>query len=431
MRSIILALQNNLPLFCPMARAFAVTGILCSTALSACVSPTAINTAMVSYDRAVLKAENELLMSNLLRARDDEPMHFTVTPSIAATFNFQVNGGLLGHMFSSSPKTAYNADSLRLNLGAEASESPTAQIVPIQGEEFTRRILMPLDQNRFEFLTNQTSNLSAILRLTVQQVEIEDNRRHLHLLRNSPSYREEYILFRRYVQQLAYLYATNNLYIGPLIFEEHLEIPESHSVPETLFEPLLEGRHRLERVVGKGYVMSHTVVGRTVIINQNPSLLSNQERIDLNRRLESMKNNVVPIIIRPNGPGAVHVQSGAIRLRSFAQMMKFLGHGLDKEPEFEVEPDLTAGILTGPSGQLIFDPPQTFTLSGGTSIPPKTFISTEYKERAYWIEELERDSKNASRVAWDLEIFGLLYQIFQLAVGEGTQTRGLPITIAK
>ena len=127
-----------------------------------CLSPTAINTAMLSYDQSILKSENELLLLNILRARDEEPLHFTVTSSIAATFNFRVNGGLLGRLLSTNPSTANNSNFLTLNLGAEASENPTATIVPVQGEEFTKRVLMPLDHLRFQFLTNQSVNLSTL-----------------------------------------------------------------------------------------------------------------------------------------------------------------------------------------------------------------------------------------------------------------------------
>ena len=63
---------------------------------SGCVSPLAINRAVLAYDQSVTKAENELLLINLLRMRDEEPPHFTIMSSIAATFDFRVRGGLIG-----------------------------------------------------------------------------------------------------------------------------------------------------------------------------------------------------------------------------------------------------------------------------------------------------------------------------------------------
>jgi hypothetical protein len=406
------------------------SSVLYALALFGCASPFAINSAMVSYDKAVLSAENELLLLNILRARDEEPMHFTVTPSIAATFHFQLNGGLGGRMFSTNPNAAYNSNFLSLNLGGEASESPTAQIVPIQGEDFTRRVLMPIDQNRFEFLTNQTSNLSAILRLTVHDVELESDTKDLHLLRNSPGYREEYAAFRRLVQHLAFLHATKRLYIGPLVFEEWIEVPNNERWPIISPEHLLGGAYRLRRD-GQGYVLSRTVVGRTVIMNVNPAALSNQERLELNRRTDPMKSNIIPVVIRPDGPGGDYPTVGHLRLRSFAQIMKFLGNGLGKEPEFEVEPDERTGIMVGAFGKTTANPPQTLSVLTGSNRPPSVFVSTSHNGREYWIDGLLSHSLREPETTWNMEIFGLLYQIFQLTVSEGSQSRGLPITIAK
>ena len=115
-------------------------------AQSGCVSPLAINRAVLAYDQSVTKAENELLLINLLRMRDEEPPHFTIMSSIAATFDFRVRGGLIGQ--------ALHEDFFGINLGGEAAENPTATIIPVQGEEFTKRVLLPLDHARFEFLAH-------------------------------------------------------------------------------------------------------------------------------------------------------------------------------------------------------------------------------------------------------------------------------------
>jgi hypothetical protein len=408
-----------------------VVGALCVLAFFGCASPLAINSAMVNYDKAVLRAENELLLLNILRARDEEPMHFTVMPSIAATFHFQLNGGLGGRMFSTNPNAAYNSNFLSLNLGGEASESPTAQIVPIQGEDFTRRVLMPIDQGRFEFLTNQTSNLSAILRLTVHEVELDSDTKDLHLLRNAPGFREEYAVFRRVVQHLAFLHATKRLYIGPLVFEERIDVPDNERWPMMSLEHLLEGAYRVSRKDGPGYVVTRTVVGRTVIMNLNPAVLSNQEKLELNRRTEPMKSNIIPVVIRPDGPGGDYPLLGHLRLRSFAQIMKFLGNGLGKEPEYEVEPDEKTGIIIGPFGKSTVNPRQTLMVRSGSDLPPSAFVSTVHNGKEYWIDGIRSHSLTEPEATWNMEIFGLLYQIFQLNVSEGTQTRGLPITIAK
>lgn len=59
--------QNTRPFasWCIVAMALIV-------ALPGCVSPIAINRAIVAYDQSVIQAENELLLINLLRMRDEE-----------------------------------------------------------------------------------------------------------------------------------------------------------------------------------------------------------------------------------------------------------------------------------------------------------------------------------------------------------------------
>ena len=63
-------------------------------ALTGCVSPTALHTAVVTYDKAAAQVQAELLLLNIARARNVEPLHFTALSSVAATFNF---GSARGH----------------------------------------------------------------------------------------------------------------------------------------------------------------------------------------------------------------------------------------------------------------------------------------------------------------------------------------------
>lgn len=94
-----------------------------------------------------MKAEQELLLINSLRSRDEEPLHFTIISSFGATFDFRVTGGLAGQVF--------HDDLLGLNLGSKVAENPTTAMIPVQGEKFTRRVLLPFDHSRFELLSHQ------------------------------------------------------------------------------------------------------------------------------------------------------------------------------------------------------------------------------------------------------------------------------------
>lgn len=402
--------------------------------VAGCVSPTAINTAMLSYDQAILKAENELLLLNILRARDEEPLHFTLTSSIAATFNFRVNGGLLGRFFSTNPNASNNSDFMTLNLGAEASENPTATIVPVQGEEFTKRVLMPLDHLRFQFLTNQSLNLSTLLRLTVLEFQLEVGEHHLkEIYRNAPGYRDEYIMFRRAVQHLAYLHSIRRLYIGSVTYEDQMDVPTIPGLLTMNVEQAFEGQHHVQSNGNNSrQLLLHTVTGRTVITNVPPDLLTNEERRALNNQARQLKRNAIPVLIRPDGPGGEFPIMGTIQLRSFSQIIKFLANGFQKEPEYKVAQDIRTGIIVGPFGGLIEEPEATLTLESGSGMPKSALVSTAFKDHYYWINAASTAHQDTPQDRSNREVFALLYQIYQLTVSENvSKTSGPAITIAK
>src|SRR5208283_2431549 len=62
----------------------------------------ALNDAVIKYDDSVLRSEQALLLLNIVRMHDDQPPHFSVTSSIAATFLLSYTGGLTSSIGSSS-----------------------------------------------------------------------------------------------------------------------------------------------------------------------------------------------------------------------------------------------------------------------------------------------------------------------------------------
>ena len=133
-----------------MARRAALTSALVLVLmLGACVGPPSLHQSVLGYDETISRLEREMLLLNIARVRNELPIHFTVTTSIAATFDYRVNAGVVGALLNPG------ANTYTFSLGASAAENPTLSIVPIQGEEFTRRILTPMDENKFEFLSSR------------------------------------------------------------------------------------------------------------------------------------------------------------------------------------------------------------------------------------------------------------------------------------
>src|SRR6266852_6252517 len=118
-------------------------------ALAGCIGPMALHEAVLGYDESVGRLERELLLLNIGRTHQRLPGHFTITSSVTATFDYRAN---LGAFTTFLPRLGplYGA-----NANASVAESPTMTILPVQGEEFSSRILTPLDEKKFQSLLFQ------------------------------------------------------------------------------------------------------------------------------------------------------------------------------------------------------------------------------------------------------------------------------------
>ena len=119
-----------------------ILGIGIQVSLTGCLSPIALHRAVLEYDRTVSQVEAELLLLNIARARHHRPVHFTAVSSVAAAFDFRTNIGIRGGF---GPSTDPSERPL-IEYGASVAENPTVTIIPISGEEFTKRILRPLEE---------------------------------------------------------------------------------------------------------------------------------------------------------------------------------------------------------------------------------------------------------------------------------------------
>ncbi|HKC92695.1 MAG TPA: hypothetical protein VKB81_01615, partial [Nitrospira sp.] len=186
------------------------------TSLTGCLSPIAMHRAVIEYDRTVSYVEADLLLLNIARARHHRPVHFTAVSSVAATFDFRTNAGIRGGI---GPSTDSTERAINLEYSASVAENPTITIVPIAGEEFTKRILRPLDESHVDFLVRQGFDIGMVLRLMARGIAI-DGEETPTILFNSPSRKEEYTEFRRRLLHLASLDFQKQLRIGPIMYEE-------------------------------------------------------------------------------------------------------------------------------------------------------------------------------------------------------------------
>jgi hypothetical protein len=237
-----------------------------------------------------------------------------LTSNIAATFAYQANAGLSGTVHEIAP----GVNTYGVTLGASAVENPTLNIVPMQGEEFTTRVLTPMDESKFLFFVFQDAPLEMVMCLMAQGVELQNSQREFQrFILNWPGHKD-YMEFRELARRLAQLQEERRLFVQRIYFDETLRANLTHSPSlAELTDALGKGFHWQQIGTGNAYELSKPTVGRVVITNYDPRTLTNADRRTLNARASMNPTNFVFVDIASGYPGGSPPLLGALKLRSF------------------------------------------------------------------------------------------------------------------
>lgn len=395
--------------------------MMVSLPVSGCLSPIALHQAVLEYDRTVNQLEAEMLLLNIARSRHFHPNHFTALSSVAATFEFQASAGIA--------PAGSNTDALIAPVfGATAAEKPTMTIVPIQGEEFTTRILTPFDESKLAFLFQQGIEPAIILRLMGRELVLAGYGESARL-RNHPYRKDEYEEFRRRVLHLSSLYMTRNLFAGPIVYEEPfpLTLNRQLTTDETIdhLDTLIRtssGGYRWVSGSNQELTLSKKVVGRFAVTNYNPANLNNLERRQLALEAEKIPPNAILFDIRPGHPGGEYPLHGSFVIRSFNAILQFLAMGIADAPEYHVEKDPRTGAIPR-------NPPWTIDVEETTHKPKDAAFAVVYEGRWYSIRKAAKSIGGAQ--PWNQVAFRLLNHLYQMTVTEVSKVPTPAITIAK
>jgi len=392
-------------------RILVVSGILLT--LSGCLGPVSLHRAVLEYDRTVTRIEWEMLLLNIARLGDGLPVHFTVTSSIAATFNYQLSAAVAGSYNTGGGSPGFFIPSV--SVGAVAAENPTLSIVPIQGRDFTERVLTPMADAKFEFLVFQGWPLDMVMRLMADGIEVQTPEgRFERFILNWPTHPKEYEEFRRMALHLVWLNNSRNLFVSRLAFVEATPAVLSAAPPADEVRNAAEKNYRWRQVQGVGlYELERRVTGRVVITNYDPRALSDAERAALNARAANNPGNFVLIDVRPGYPGGDWPLFGALKLRSLNRLLDFVALSDVEAREFAVTKDPR-------SGDAVPNPVRTLAIEVSDSAPSGDSPFALYRGRYYSVAD----------TPWDRKAFAVLYNLFQMTVTDVSQV-GLPITISK
>lgn len=388
------------------ARGLAIL-ILCG--LQGCFSPMALDRAVIEYDKATTAILSKQLLLNIARSHQHQPMHFTGVSNIAATFNFQFNAG------ATPAFTGETGSLLTPVFGGTVSENPTISIVPIEGEEFTRRLLTPFQENKLTMLLRQGVDVDLLLRLLAGELRIYDNGRSGIYL-NKPGDAEGYRLFRQAVLHLSTIQDKRKLFVEPLLFDRHWTVPSEALTAEQIaaLQKEFKVEYHIER---KQLTLTKRVTGHILLTNYDPTTLSNEERIQLHEEADKGAANDVSVDIRPGHPGGEWPIHGVFRLRSFHNVLNFIGQSITDDPEYAVAKHLRTPKVNE-------NPVHTMALSVSDDEPATADMSVQFGDRYYALQA-------ETGYQWNREGFRLLCLVFQMTMTDLAQQGAPTITIAK
>ena len=387
-----------------------LAGIFCSLAVTGCLSPITLTRAVTSYDEAITDAISKQLLINIARAHQHQPIHFTGVSNIAATFDFRVSAG------ATPALTGEASRGLVPIFGGSVAENPTISIVPIEGEDFTKRLLTPYQETKFILLLRQRYDIDLLLRLMAQELRITENSQEV-AYRNRPADRTEYEMFRRVVSHLSAIQDQNQLHAEPLVYHRTWTIP-ANSVTAEGFQALQKEYLVTYSQKDNTYTLRKQILGRTLITNYDPDTLSPDERARLIDETEEGHLNDVSFDIRPGHIGGDYPLKGDFRLRSFNTILNFLGRSLGEDPEYQVDKD--------PRTPTVHENPiHTMELLLSDRSPSGADVSIQSHGKYYAV------NTTGPLARWNREAFQLLYLLFQMTVTDIPRVGVPSITIAK
>ncbi len=392
--------------------------LILALSLSGCLSPLATHRAVLEYDRTVSYVQADLLLLNIARARYHRPVHFTAVSSVAATFDFRTDAGIRGGIGHAVDPSEYPVG---LEYGVSVAENPTITIIPITGEDFTRRILQPLNENVLKSLVQQGYEINMLLRLMARGFSSEESDGR-HLLINRPSEGARFIEFRRRVLHLAGLEKTQQLYLEPLLFNDTQTLYVRPPDPREIVEATEKGyRWEIDTKTGTHTVWRPTI-GRLLISNYDSKRLSNEERRQLHLEAVQYPESQILVDIRPGYPGGDYPFRGTLLLRSINAIIGFIGRNFEEDREFAVAPDPRTQVS-------VRNPVHSLEVVESATKPEGIEFAVQFEGRYYSIKKYPAEQGAASN--WNQESFAVLSHLFQMTVTDLSKYQTPAITIQK
>lgn len=131
-------------------------------ALAGCAATTTTSKVAVDYNRIFASARNEVLVTNILRAADREPLQFSTMGTVTGTVR---NSGTIDLPIPSL--IGKGATILSPEITVNEGINPNVSIIPLSSKEFTEGILRPVTLDEVSYFINQGWDPELVLELVV------------------------------------------------------------------------------------------------------------------------------------------------------------------------------------------------------------------------------------------------------------------------
>ena len=172
------------------ARLIAASVSVAALALGGCSSHRQLATQAVSFNLAVEKAQNEMLLLNVIRAKDRLPMYMTGISSLSGNVQTTLTTSLGGSYSRTRGHVPAGLDTLARGLTPSAtgtlSTNPNFTLAVLDTQEFMRGFLSPIGKDTLAYYWNQGWPQELLLNLLVQRVVIEAKDRPPLVFDNHP-----------------------------------------------------------------------------------------------------------------------------------------------------------------------------------------------------------------------------------------------------
>lgn len=139
------------------------------------------------YNEAGVESAKEQLLLNVVRLRYGEPIYFVEVTSMLSQFSIEATGSMSGWhndlhgAYGPAVRAAYGlrGDASReTTIGGNLhySDTPTITYRPLQGEEFSRRVLAPIPPSVIVYLSQSGWSIDRLLSCCVQRINDISNR---------------------------------------------------------------------------------------------------------------------------------------------------------------------------------------------------------------------------------------------------------------